>query len=274
MPVLITLTTDFGTADPYVAQMKGVLCTLAPTLGILDLSHEITPQAVAHAALFVREAVPRFPRGTIHVVVVDPGVGSSRRPLLVEALGQTLIGPDNGIFSLLFDGSERAFAIDSARLHAAPISSTFHGRDVYAPAAAALASGRDRMSFATPIDDPVRLALREPRRTHDAIHGHVIHIDRFGNLITNLTRANVDELAHDVPFERLRVAVESHAGLPLRSHYAEVAHGALVALFGSSDLLEVAARNGSAATLTQARIGADVVVRRDHSVVPPGPGRK
>jgi S-adenosylmethionine hydrolase len=266
---IVTLTTDFGTADAYVAQMKGVLCSLAPTAArIVDLSHEITPQAVLHAALFMREAVPRFPRGTVHIVVVDPGVGTSRRPLIVEVQGQTLVGPDNGVFSLLFDGSEKVYALDAARLHASGISPTFHGRDVFAPAAAALAAGKEALSLGTPIDDPVRVALREPRRSPDALHGHVIHIDRFGNLITNLPRASLEELARGMPLERLRVAVESHAGLPLRSRYADVTHGALVALFGSTDLLEVAARNANAASMTKARVGADVVVRRETTLAP------
>lgn len=261
---IVTLTTDFGTADSYVAQMKGVLCTLGPaTLRIVDLSHEIAPQAVQTAALFVREAIPRFPEGTIHVVVVDPGVGTARRGLVVEVLGQILVGADNGVLSLLYDGSERVFALDPARLDSPRISSTFHGRDVFAPTAAALARGAAASSLGEPVTDPVRITLREPRRTRDTVCGHVIHIDRFGNLVTNVSRTSLEELALGLELDRLRVAVESHAGLPLRQRYADVSHGALVALFGSSDLLEVAARNGNAAALTRAHVGADVVVRRE-----------
>jgi S-adenosylmethionine hydrolase len=261
---LVTLTTDFGTADSYVAQMKGVLCTSGPSeLRIIDLSHEIAPQAVQEAALFVREAVPRFPQGTIHLVVVDPGVGTARRPLVVEVLSQFLVGPDNGVFSLLFDGSEHVFSLDPARLPMSSSSSTFHGRDIFAPAAAALAAGARASSLGEPLHDPVRLALREPRRTRDMVCGQVIHVDRFGNLVTNISRASVDELAAGLELEHLRVAVESHAGLPLRQRYSDVAHGALVGLFGSSDLLEVAARNASAAAQTHARVGADVLVRRE-----------
>jgi S-adenosylmethionine hydrolase len=261
---IVTLTTDFGTADSYVAQMKGVLCVHGPeTLRIVDLSHEIAPQAVQAAALFVREAIPRFPPGTIHVVVVDPGVGTGRRALVVEVLGQLLVGADNGLFSLLFDGSERVFTIDPSRLATNHVSSTFHGRDVFAPAAAALARGSAPSSLGEPLADPVKIALREPRHTRDTVCGHVIHIDRFGNLVTNVSRSSLEQLALAGELDTLRVAVESHAGLPLRQRYADVALGALVALFGSSDLLEVAARNGNAAAMTRARVGADVVIRRE-----------
>lgn len=263
MPSRITLTTDFGTRDSYVAQLKGVLYAQGPaSLDVIDLTHEIAAQDLREAALFVRAAWPRFPPGTIHIVVVDPGVGSARRALALELHGQQLVGPDNGVMSLLFDGSERAVALEPARLGTAPISMTFHGRDIFAPAAARLAQGAELSELGAVANELVRLALPTPSSSSSQLQGEVIHIDRFGNLITNVTRADVSKLTGDVEIRDVLVQVAGAEPFPLATCYADAAPGRSLALFGSSDLLEIAVNQGSAAVLTGAALGTIVKARR------------
>lgn len=233
MPGLITLLTDFGTADGYVAEIKGVLCTLAPEATIVDLSHEIPAHDVELARLTVARYWRRFPLSTVHLVVVDPGVGTARAALAVESEGRFLVGPDNGVLS-------PALLLGDARAVSLPVSAsaarTFHGRDVFAPAAAALANGATLASLGLPLASPVVRRTREPvKRDDGAILGEVIAIDRFGNAITNLIG--------------VRSGVVAAAGrpVPVRATYGDVAPGSPVALVGSSGLLEVAVRDGSAA---------------------------
>lgn len=247
MRALITLFTDFGTADGYVAEMKGVLYELAPNVDVVDLSHDVPPQGVEHARLAVARYWRRFPANTVHLVVVDPGVGSERAALAVASDGRYLVGPDNGVLSpaLLF-GDARALRL-AVPAHAAP---TFHGRDVFAPAAAALAAGAAidtlGMPFATPIIRRTPNAVRGP---DGALLGEVIAIDRFGNLVTNLVSTG----DHIVEFARRR--------LPLRVTYRDVAPGTLVAMVGSSGLVEIALRDGHAAHSLGAEVGAPVTLR-------------
>jgi S-adenosylmethionine hydrolase len=244
---LITLFTDFGTADGYVAEMKGVLYELAPNVDVVDLSHDVPPQGVEHARLAVARYWRRFPANTVHLVVVDPGVGSERAALAVASDGRYLVGPDNGVLSpaLLF-GDARALRLP-VPAYAAP---TFHGRDVFAPAAAALAAGAAidtlGMPFATPTIRRTPNAVRGP---DGALLGEVIAIDRFGNLVTNLMTTG----DHVVEFARRR--------LPLRHTYADVAPGTLVATVGSSGLVEIVVRDGHAAESLGAEVGAPVTLR-------------
>jgi S-adenosyl-L-methionine hydrolase (adenosine-forming) len=256
MTATITLTTDFGTRDSYVAQLKGVLLQLGPAaLRIVDLSHEIGAQNVREAAFFLRCAVPRFAPGTVHLAIVDPGVGSARRALVAEARGQYLIGPDNGIFGWLLDAGAHVHAL-TATPQSAPggsVSSTFHGRDVFAPAAARLARGEALAVFGPRVVDPVRLAWPQPVRSGARTSGEVVHVDRFGNLISNIER---DAL----PAGPSWVSLGAEPIGPLRDHYAEVGQGALLALIGSEGLLEVAVRDGSAAVVMGVGVGAKVEV--------------
>ncbi|HEU4631725.1 MAG TPA: SAM-dependent chlorinase/fluorinase [Gemmatimonadaceae bacterium] len=250
MSPLVTLLTDFGTADGYVAEMKGVLLTLAPQVRLVDASHELPPQDVEYARLALARYWRRFPVGTIHVVVVDPGVGSARRAIAVASDGRLLVGPDNGVLSpaLLLPGA-RAVTLPTP----AGASATFHGRDLFAPAAARLAAGATLEALGDPCDDPIVRRTPEAHRLDDgAVLGEVIAVDRFGNLITNLltTRGGTVEIAG----ERLAV----------RRTYADVAPGALLALVGSSGLLEVALREGSAAR--RLGVGRGAAVR----LLPPG----
>jgi hypothetical protein len=250
----ITLCTDFGTRDSYVAQLKGVLLQRGPAaLRIVDLGHEIGAQNVREAAFFLRCAVPRFAPGTIHLAVVDPGVGSARRGLVAEANGQLLVGPDNGIFGWLLPASAQVHALAST---SGAVSSTFHGRDVFAPVAARLAHGEALSAFGPRLIDPVRVPWPQPTCAGACASGEVVHVDRFGNLITNLDRATL-------PAGTVRVSVGDRVVGPLRDHYAAVGQGELLALIGSEGLLEVAVRDGSAAVLTGAGIGAAIKIETD-----------
>jgi S-adenosyl-L-methionine hydrolase (adenosine-forming) len=245
MAALITLLTDFGTADGYVAEIKGVLYSLAPEATIVDLSHEIPAHDTELARLTVARYWRRFPSHTVHLIIVDPGVGTSRAALAVQSDGRFLVGPDNGVLSpalLLGDASVVALPVSPAA------SRTFHGRDVFAPAAAALANGATLASLGAPHDQPMVRRTREAiKRDDGAILGEVIAIDRFGNAITNLIG--------------VRSGVVAAAGrpVPVRATYADVATGSPVALVGSSGLLEVAVRDGSAAGTLGLQRGAVVV---------------
>jgi S-adenosyl-L-methionine hydrolase (adenosine-forming) len=256
------MTSDFGTSDPYVAEMKGVLASEGPPdLRVLDLSHELPAFDVLAAALFLRSAVPRFPAGTIHLVVVDPGVGSARAPLIVRIGQQLLVGPDNRQFGYLLDGQEQVFEIDPARLGTREISRTFHGRDLFAPAAAQLARGVSPEQLGTRIDSYQHLVFPMVEFVGDTLAGRVIHVDRFGNLITNISRAALYDFLAPLPLDRALVSLgERHVRLV--SHYAEGEPGELLALVGSSGLLELALREGHAAAKLAVQPGKQVRVLR------------
>jgi hypothetical protein len=243
---LITLLTDFATADGYVAEMKGVLYSSAPGVTVVDLSHDIPPQDIEAARLAVARYWRRFPPGTIHVVVVDPGVGSARAGLAVESGGQFLVGPDNGVLSpALWAPDALAVALPVP----ATASSTFHGRDVFAPAAASLAIGVPLQSLGDPMAEPVRRRTPEPRRRGDgAIVGEVLTIDRFGNALTNLvTRSGGSVSAGGYTLE-------------ITNTYADATIGAPMAVVGSSGFVELAVRNGHAASQLRLQRGDEVVL--------------
>jgi S-adenosyl-L-methionine hydrolase (adenosine-forming) len=235
MRPLITLLTDFGTIDGYVGEMKGVILSGAPDAEIIDITHDIPPQDIERARLAVARIWRRFPPGTIHIVVVDPGVGSSRAALAVASENRFLLGPDNGVLSpALLGASTRVVQLNIP----AAASSTFHGRDVFAPAAAALVRGEHVDALGTPASTPTIRRTPEPvRRVEGAIDGEVITIDRFGNAVTNL----VGLRGGTIEVGAVSIAV--------RRTYAEVLPGELVALVGSTGFIEIAARNGDAAEM-------------------------
>jgi len=248
---LITLLTDFSTADSYVAEMRGVLYSSAPGVTLVDISHAVPPGGVQTAAYLLGRAWHRFPSGTVHLVVVDPGVGTGRAALAFEAAGHAFVGPDNGVFTSVLDRLEGPPIALPVPPDAAP---TFHGRDLFAPAAAALARGTPLASLGEPLPTvPVRLALPEPRPEGKSVVGEVIAVDRFGNLVTNLTPVEVPAYA------RLEVD-ESDIG-PLRRTFSDVAPGQLVAYLGSGGLVEIAVRDGSAARQLGLGIGGEVRAR-------------
>ena len=247
MPRIITLLTDFGTADGYVGEMKGVIMSAIPDALVIDISHAVAPHDVDGARLALARVWRRFPRGTIHVVVVDPGVGSTRVALAVESDGRLLVGPDNGVLSpaLLHPGARTvALAI------APDASPTFHGRDVFAPAAAALARGRAIDSLGTHYAGAIVRRTPEPRRIESGhIAGEVILIDRFGNAITNLVG-------------RRDMLVEINGReIPIVRTYSDAEIGEPLALVGSSGLIEIAIRDGNAASELQLARGDQILTR-------------
>lgn len=259
-PTLITLTTDFGTRDSYVAEMKGVLLSTGPSaLQLVDLSHELPPQDVAHAARFLEAAVPRFPHGTIHLVVIDPGVGSTRQALIASVGGQTLVLPDNGLISGLLSQPLHCVAIDPAKLGHVPASSTFHGRDVFAPVAAQLANGARPEDFGPPLAHPVALPRPRPIRRDAELVGALVYKDHFGNLASNITRADLQTLGQ--PLDTLQVRCGAFIG-PIRDHYAQVPSGQPLAVLDSQGRLEIAVRNGNAALALHLALQTPVTVQR------------
>jgi S-adenosylmethionine hydrolase len=246
MAPVVTLLTDFGTADGYAAEMKGVILTRAPAATVVDVTHDIPPQDVECGRLALARYWRRFPTRTVHLAVVDPGVGSQRAALAVESDGRFLVGPDNGVLS-------PALLVTGARAVTLPVpagaSATFHGRDVFAPAAAELALGATLDALGSPALDFVIRRTPEPRRRVDgSIEGQVITIDRFGNAITNLLSLR----AH-------RIEVNGKV-LPLRRSYGEVSPGEPIALVGSTGLIEIAVRDGSAAATLGLERGSVVVL--------------
>lgn len=232
----ITLLTDFGTADGYVAEMKGVLLCAAPGVPLLDMSHDVPAHDVEFGRLTLARYWRRYPAGTVHLVVVDPGVGSSRAAIAVASGAQYLVGPDNGVLS------PALFAMD-ARVVALPIhpnaSPTFHGRDVFAPAAAALACGATLDEIGDPLLEPVRRRTPQPVRRGDGmIEGEVLTVDRFGNALTNILAREASAVVLDA-----RGAART---LRVVSTYADAEAGEAVALVGSSGFLEIAVRDGNA----------------------------
>jgi S-adenosylmethionine hydrolase len=243
---VVSLLTDFGTADGYVGELKGVLTTSAPGVSIVDIAHDIAGHDVDGARLALARYWRRFPEGTVHLVVVDPGVGGARAALAVESEGRFLVGPDNGVLSpALLHAGARCVSLDIPS-GAAP---TFHGRDVFAPAAAALAQGTALDALGGPWVAPeIRRTPEATRRDDGAVMGVVISIDRFGNAVTNLIapRGGTIEIAG--------------RAIPLRRTYVDAVPGELVALVGSSGLVEIALREGNAATDLALRRGAPVLL--------------
>lgn len=265
MRTLITLTTDFGLADGFVGVLHGVIHAIAPDAHVIDLSHEIAPQHILEGALVLAHSVPYLPQRAIHLCIVDPGVGSARKPLAL-AVGETIfVAPDNGVVSLAVaeaakrvGDAPRAFHLNNPRYWLPRLSRTFHARDIFAPVAAHLANGVPLTALGAPVEEWVTLTLPQPtRRADGAWVGHVIYIDRFGNLIVNLTES---DLAAFDP-RALNIEIGGRVVRGLVDSYAEVAPGELAALIGSSWKLEIAQREGNAAQALGVKVGEPVVVR-------------
>jgi len=261
---LITLLTDFGAADYFAGAMKGVILSINPEAQIVDITHEIPPQDI-HAAAFILLAVYKdFPSQTIHLAVVDPGVGSARRPVLALCAGQFFVGPDNGLFSYVLEREPPASVIhiQNQKYFRQPLSATFHGRDLFAPVAAALANGVEPSEFGAEVTDYVRLQSLAPIRLPDGtIHARIIHIDRFGNCITNLTK---EDVADEIHGNSAQLSIDGRGIDSFQTYFAE--EGAsrdegLFAIWGSAGFLEIAARNASAAEMLDAYVGQAVLFK-------------
>jgi hypothetical protein len=273
MGAIITLTTDFGLTDAYVAAMKGVILSINHEANIVDICHTIKPQDIAQAAFVLSTAYPFFPSGTIHVVVVDPGVGTERRAIILKIPTACFVASDNGVLSYVVQefrvkpgvattsqhlaelrpGLE-AVAITEPRYWRSPVSATFHGRDIFAPVAARLSLGQPPLEFGDKMTDLTVLPIPRPHRgANGSLVGHILHIDSFGNLITNVNR-------HDLPEARETITVEVSGRLikGLSRTYAE--SQGLLSLIGSSDHLEISMKEGNASAYLNARVGDEVKI--------------
>jgi S-adenosylmethionine hydrolase len=263
---LITLMTDFGLKDGNVGVMKGLILGIAPQAHIVDLSHLIAPQNVREAALILARSAPYFPPETIHVVVVDPGVGTARRPVAARLGEQFFVGPDNGVITLLLEHAERlswpvAFVqLDRPQYWLAEVSHVFHGRDIFAPSAAHLANGKALSELGTPIGDPVRLALPRPERTATGWRGEIIHVDHFGNLASNVRLEHLPGWQSSPEKFIVRLGGMEIRGLV--NTFGERSPGELAALFGSTGNLIVSVVNGNAAQVLGAKVGDICEVER------------
>ncbi|HEX4562492.1 MAG TPA: SAM-dependent chlorinase/fluorinase, partial [Gemmatimonadales bacterium] len=234
MSSLITLLTDYGVTDSYVAEVKGVLLTAVPDATLIDVTHQVPPGDVRAGQFLFARVWRRFPPGTVHLVVVDPGVGTARRALAAQAAGHFFVAPDNGLLTSLPEDAE------FVSLPVPPsAASTFHGRDVFAPAAARLAMGVSLDELGDPIEDARRSPLPEPRADGVALLGEVVYVDRFGTLVSNIRAEDVDA--------GVRITVEGSEVGPLRKKFGDVDPGQLVAYAGSGGEVEIAVRGGSAA---------------------------
>lgn len=261
---IITLTTDFGLADSYVGIMKGVILGIARNATIVDITHQIAPQDIHQAAYIVQTFGAFFPPGTVHVVVVDPGVGSKRRRIILTTPIATYVAPDNGVLTYVWRAAMERWGAETCAVYnlteprywLPSVSNTFHGRDVFAPVAAHLVLGVPPSQFGERCEQIVEAVLEQPTRgRHGELVGRIIHIDHFGNCITNVTLRHLHEAGIG---ERIVAHLIGQRIEGLYRTYADVAIGALVALIGSSDHLEIAVRNGNAAQTLGAGIG-DIV---------------
>lgn len=259
MSPLLTLTTDFGDCDTYVAQVKGVLLSLVPEVRLVDVTHQIAPGDIAAAALALAAILPHYPPGTVHLVVVDPGVGTSRRALAVQTPTARAIGPDNGVLTPILEQPD-AVVYEICRgcfWHENP-APTFHGRDLFAPACAHILAGEPMDGLGDPITDPILLPPSPLSEHREGVDGVIVAADRFGNLITNIHDA---VLVHHTGERMLRVRVAGHEINGLVRTYAE-AHGREpIAVLGSGGFLEIAIAGGSAREVLDADIGTSVEVR-------------
>ena len=271
---VITLLTDFGLSDAYVGAVKGVVLGVNPQATLVDLTHDVSPQDVLQGAFLLGTAWRYFPAGTIHVAVVDPGVGTERRALLLEAHDHLFLTPDNGLLTFILPPQDadtplyqpyrarlpqgfRAYALTNPRYWRHPVSTTFHGRDIFAPVAGHLSLGVSSQEFGEPVDAIIRLAVPVPHWRDGLLLGHVVHIDRFGNVVTTVPEAALagkgeGEVEVEVGGSKIRGLVRTYAD----------ANG-LAALIGSHGYLEIALTNGSAARALGVKVGDEVKVRRE-----------
>jgi len=263
---IITFLSDFGLEDWFVGVVHGVLYERAPDAHIVDLAHSVPPGNVVRGAFMLEAAAPDFAPGTVHLAVVDPGVGTARRAIAVAARRQFFVGPDNGLLEWALSAPDaRAHVLSETRHFRLPVSRTFHGRDVFAPVAAALARGERIEALGPPLGDPVRLVGSEPVRRGDALLGHVVFVDRFGNALTNLTAASlIAAWGADAEDRDYEVSTVGRCIAGLSRSYGDAPVGTVVAILGSSGRLEIAQVGGAATERLGLGVGdAVTVTRRD-----------
>jgi S-adenosylmethionine hydrolase len=259
---IITLTTDFGSNDHFVGVMKGVILDIVPEAQIVDICHSVQAFDVLDGALTISQAYSYFPSRTIHVVVVDPGVGTARRPILASCDKYHFVAPDNGVLSLVYAREERMHVrhITSEHYFLQPVSNTFHARDIFAPVAAYLAKEVESLKFGDEVEEYVRFSAPKPRAVDEnRLRGVVLKVDRFGNLITNITRQDAPML-FGAEAKAFKIIVGSREITEIHNAYAEGAPGEVIGILGSMGFLEIAANRGAAAQLTGAGKGNEVTV--------------
>lgn len=258
---IVTLTTDFGTNDHFVGAVKGVILDIVPEAAIVDISHAVQAFDVLDGALTISQAYSYFPTGTVHMIVVDPGVGTARRPILASSDGYHFVAPDNGVLSMVYAREERIHVrhITADHYFRQPVSNTFHARDVFAPVSAYLAKMVDSHKFGDEIEDYVRFAAPKPKPAGDnKLRGVVLKVDRFGNLITNVTPEDAPALF--APNAAFKIVVGNKEISEIRAAYAEGAPGEVFAVLGSMGYLEIVANRAAAAQLTGAGKGSEVSI--------------
>jgi len=256
---ILTLTTDFGLSDHYVAAMKGVILAICPQAEIVDITHQVSAFAIAEGAYTIAQVYREFPKKTVHVVVVDPGVGSQRRPILMEAAGQFFVAPDNGVLGMIYPREKhKVRLISQSRYFRHPVSQTFHGRDIFSPAAAHVASGVAPARIGPLIKDYLRPASLATQRTgkHTWV-GQILKIDRFGNVVTSF---HIDEFPGLEQRDFSLMAGAFELSVMVR-HYAEAVPGDLVVIAGSGGYLEISMNQGSAASRVACDVGAAVELK-------------
>src|SRR5512137_2869168 len=261
MSNIITLTTDYGTRDSFVASMKGIILKTNPQVEFIDITHEIAPQDVWEAAFTLKSVYNQFPKGTVHLAVVDPGVGSGRRPLIVVTEGYYFVGPDNGLFSMVYRDAERlrVHHITAGHYFIANPGPTFHGRDIFAPVTASLTKGVPSWNFCDQITDFVKLNVPMTKRTDNSIDGHVVHDERFGNVITNITYKDLQSLIPEGgKMGAVSVTFMGKEIKGMKKFYAEAAQGEPAAIINSSGQLEIFLFRQNARTVLAVKRGEGV----------------
>ena len=259
---IITLTTDFGSNDHFVGTIKGVILDIAPEAQIVDICHSVQSFDVLDGALTISQAYSYFPSRTVHVVVVDPGVGTARRPILASCDKYHFVAPDNGVLSLVYAREERMHVrhITSEHYFLQPVSNTFHARDIFAPVAAWLAKEVDSQKFGDEVEEYVRFSAPKPKAVDEnRLRGVVLKVDKFGNLITNITPQDAPML-FGADATAFKIVIGSREITEIRNTYAEGAPGEVIGILGSMGFLEIAANRGAAAQLTGAGKGNEVII--------------
>jgi S-adenosylmethionine hydrolase len=256
---IITLLTDFGLKDPYVASMKGVMLSLNPQCTLVDITHQVHSHDIEEGAFILGQAYANFLKGTIHLAVVDPGVGSARKPILIVTRNYFFVGPDNGLFTIALrrERVKQAVVLTNQKFFLSEISSTFHGRDIFAPAAAYLSLGVKPESFGPSIKSWREISFRNPATKHGELIGEIVHTDTFGNLISNIDHKSLLEFSKDRPFI-IKIGKTTLRGL--KKGYWEGRKGEPIAVIGSGGLLEISVREGDAKKLLKARRGDTIQI--------------
>lgn len=262
---IITFLTDFGEEDPYVGAVKGVILSISPRAKLIDLSHNIQKYNILQGAFYLLSVAKYFPKNTIHLAIIDPGVGSERRPIIIETNNMFFVGPDNGILSLAAENDkvQKIVEIKNSAYFLKPVSNTFHGRDIFAPIAAHLANNQTPEEFGALIQDWIQIKIPEIRINKSEIDAEIIHIDRFGNIVTNISRNTFEALKKSrKDFQKLKVILnDQELEIPLCTSYNQVEIGEFLGIFGSTDFLEISRNQNSAADDLHAKLNYKLSVK-------------